>query len=197
MQSIWRWGVPLRNDKPTAPMLVLTIFILVGAFALYAFLRHALRKRRLSANQFFALYAAVLLAILLVFLGLTGRLHPLFALLGLAMKALLGLAIWLPRALQLAGIFQIFRNLAGLGGMGASGRTGGADSRQGRAPMTEAEALRILDLEPNATEDEIIAAHRRKMQRAHPDKGGTTADASRLNAARDLLLRLRGQGKQK
>jgi hypothetical protein len=56
------------------------------------------------------------------------------------------------------------------------------------ASLTRAEALAVLGLEDGASEAEIRAAHRRLMQSAHPDRGGSDWLASRVNAARDLLL---------
>jgi hypothetical protein len=55
--------------------------------------------------------------------------------------------------------------------------------------MSAAEARSILGVEPNATPQEIKSAYARLMQRAHPDKGGTTGLAAQLNAARDRLLK--------
>ena len=50
------------------------------------------------------------------------------------------------------------------------------------------EARDLLDLPENANVAEIRAAHRRLMVRVHPDAGGSAALASRVNAARDLLI---------
>lgn len=60
-------------------------------------------------------------------------------------------------------------------------------SRPG-GPMTKSEALRILGLTLTASPDEVRAAHRRKLQEHHPDRGGDPDVAARINQARDLLL---------
>lgn len=54
--------------------------------------------------------------------------------------------------------------------------------------MTADEALAVLGLAEGATEAEIRAAHRRLMQAAHPDRGGSDWLAARVNQARDALL---------
>lgn len=55
-------------------------------------------------------------------------------------------------------------------------------------PMSRAEALSVLGLEEGADEAAIRAAHRRLMQAAHPDRGGSDWLAARINQARDVLL---------
>ena len=54
--------------------------------------------------------------------------------------------------------------------------------------MTRAEACDVLGVRPGASEEEVRAAHRRLMQAAHPDRGGSDWLASRINQARDVLL---------
>lgn len=59
-------------------------------------------------------------------------------------------------------------------------------SRSG--PMSDEEAYEILGLEPGADREAIKQAHRRLMQKVHPDRGGSPYLASRINAARSHLL---------
>jgi hypothetical protein len=64
--------------------------------------------------------------------------------------------------------------------------------RHGVAPgsgaMTKEEAYKVLGLEAGATSADVRKAHRRLMQRLHPDLGGTSFLAARINEAKDVLL---------
>jgi hypothetical protein len=75
------------------------------------------------------------------------------------------------------------------GGRAESAAGNRAESPWTRAGMSEAEAREILGVGETASREDIDAAYRKAMLRAHPDQGGSDWLAARVNQARDTLLK--------
>jgi len=116
-----------------------------------------------------------------VFLGLRGELWVAVPLGAFG----LGLLGWAP--FENLGIANPYRWQTG----GRENTQGDAGARRStaRGKMTEKEAYEILGLQPGASAEDIASAHRTLMKKFHPDQGGTTYLAARINEAKDVLLR--------
>jgi hypothetical protein len=59
----------------------------------------------------------------------------------------------------------------------------------GSGAMSAKEAYQVLGLPQGADAQEVARAHRVLMKKLHPDHGGSTSLAARVNQAKDVLLR--------
>ncbi len=127
--------------------------------------------------------ATILLIGGLAYLAFSGRLSWVFV----AAPAVLP---WIARARTLAQIVRLilyFREMAGA----RSGPRPGPQSGAQSGAMTRDEALAVLELDAGANEAAIRAAHRRLIAALHPDQGGSSYLAAKINQARDVLLSAR------
>ncbi|MCH8863248.1 MAG: hypothetical protein IID51_12165 [Proteobacteria bacterium] len=169
-------------------------FLLLGAAALLIFLVSArwlahTEPRNVKIAGGLALALALVLVLLAVVMALTGRALVSVPLLMGALAAYRRYRQIKFMADQMGGMFgadwrQRFGANARGGPEGGAAR-GGARGRTGA--ISRDEALRVLGLEEGVSTGQIDAAHRTLMQKLHPDHGGTSYLAAKINEAREVL----------
>jgi hypothetical protein len=72
---------------------------------------------------------------------------------------------------------------------GGDGTQESSDDYQprGASDLSNEECYKILGLNVNASKEEVLKAHKRLIQRLHPDRGGSDYLAAKINAAKDKL----------
>jgi DnaJ homolog subfamily C member 19 len=171
--------------------MIVVIAAVAAAIAFVVLTRRYWRAPDAGGYNTWLTLAAIVLVLGLGVLAVTGRLHWLAAV-AAAVAPFLRRAFGLVRMLPYLG--SLFGRPAGAQNEGPRGRSGGPRGRSGGprgrsgGSMSRADALDILGLDPQPSRDEILAAHRRLIQKLHPDRGGTTYLAAQLNAAKERLL---------
>jgi hypothetical protein len=172
--------VGTRHDGGvTLLIVVLLAGLALSALATQRGVRHDRKggARRTGPSPLWLLGAALLGVVLFRFgahwLVVTGG-----VLLG-AMRSLLPLLRLLPFLHSLRG------KSSAAGPEGRSSRDPPGSGAQPR--MTRQEALRVLGLEATATQEDVQREYRRLMKKLHPDLGGSSYLAAKINEAKDVL----------
>lgn len=157
------------------------LLALLAGLLLYFFSNHAdaiMQRIKLSQRGVWWL-----LALMLILLGISGKLSWVFPLMA-AFAA--GIVRLMPLVLKGLALYQHWRQQRRHQQQQKEGASQHASSAKAR--LSREEALEILGLDAGATEQDIIQAHRRLMQKVHPDRGGSHYLAARINLARQVLL---------
>lgn len=159
------------------------ILIIAAIIGLLLFLRWIRKQPKNKQIQGLLILAAVFL----IGLALAGRLHWLFAI-GAAIAAsfqkVIGLLRYLPMFQKLFSSLQTSNPDAD----SENGENNKPSNHNPETKMTSEEARKVLGLEEHASKEEIIEAHRKLIQKIHPDRGGNDYLAAKINQAKDYLL---------
>ncbi len=163
------------------------LIILIAVAAIALILWHKISKTKGEERKKMILWSVIgsVLAILAV-LAVTGHLNVITAMIA-------GGVALLPRVMQMAKYLPFINRMYQQHGQQQGQQNAQQNSQnqqQARAKqsMGTDEALQVLGLEPNYTKEDVIQAHRRMMQKVHPDRGGTDYLAAQINQAKETLL---------
>ena len=160
------------------------LIILIAVLGIALILWHKISKARGDEKKklIFWSIAGSIIAILGL-LAVTGHLNVITA-------AIAGMVALLPRAMQLLKYLPFISRLYQQNKQDTQYTQSNAQQPppRGKQVMSTEEAMEVLGLKSGYSKDDVIQAHRRMMQKVHPDRGGSDYLASQINKAKDTLL---------
>lgn len=164
--------------------MILILWVL-GIVIIASLVRILLQRTSITGKPLLLLVAVVVVVLAAIALALSGLWSVSMSLLG-------GLAVYGKPILRAFGLWQMFRRFSKpKTGAGANSNTGSGNKGPARntSAMDKSQARTILEVQADASNEEITMAHKRLMSKHHPDKGGSTYLASQINQAKDVLLK--------
>ena len=157
------------------------LIILIAVAGIALILWHKISKAKGEEKKKLVFWSIIggVVAVLGI-LAVTGHLNVITA-------AIAGLVALLPRALQVVKYLPFISRMYQQTAQNSQTNSQSPPPR-GKQTMSAEEAMEVLGLKPGHTKDDVIQAHRRMMQKVHPDRGGSDYLASQINKAKDTLL---------
>jgi DnaJ family protein C protein 19 len=158
------------------------LLILIAIAGIALILWHKISKAKGEERKKMIVWGTIgsVLAILAL-LAVTGHLNVITAMIA-------GAVALLPRATQLLKYLPFISRLyQQRGQQGPQQNQQQTPPQPGKHAMSSEEAMEILGLKAGYTQEDVKQAHRRMMQKVHPDRGGSDYLAAQINQAKDIL----------
>jgi len=158
--------------------MIARLILLISLVLLYFYCRNRLKNTPSTQRKQLLLSWLLWLAVAaVVVMAITGRLHWIGGLLAITVPFVRQFILWL-----------LQQRLSQARPQSQSQH----QSQQYSAPTPEKnidfeQALKLLNLEPGFDQQQLTQAHRRMMQKNHPDQGGSDYIAAMINQAKDVL----------
>lgn len=159
------------------------LIILIAVAGIALILWHKITKAKGEQRKKMIMWSIIggVLAVLGL-LAITGHLNVITAMIA-------GAVALLPRAMQLLKYLPfINRMYQQHGQQNAQNQQQSAPPPRSQQAMNTEEAMEVLGLKAGYTQEDVKQAHRRMMQKVHPDRGGSDYLAAQINQAKDILL---------